>query len=563
MGHHSGRLSLLLLAGVLFAAPSEADLRKLLAAVPDDAEAALLIPNVNDLASGVSAFGKGAKITAWGGLTGPSLLAAIDFPYPTDGLDLAAGLVIYTREGDDEPGAILFPKDVAVWKRTVAAEDAADGLFRLGDEHSGWGAVRDGRIVVADEKERVATARWTGRVAEKTGSIAALDRAQVVAVVDVPAWKESVRGTIELFGTFVEMGMPADGEENEIAAMRAFFGAVGKGFADTVEDAERFAVGLRISGDAARLDVLTEFGGATGSAIEKAKGSGRELLRGLPASAAMVVMAFETATPIGAGSAWDELVREIIKLGASPETAETRAKVDEAVNAWSKVADSITGCSLAVGAAGSKFALFGQYFADNPAEAARRLDDYNRVTIGLNSYVKGATISNATEEIAGKRTSITSVTLDDSREEAAIIAAAYGTPLVIATAESAVGVGLAMGSDVAARRGIKELIEIKPDAGMATGTMGETARRSLSPRPLGVMLIDVAECARASMRVVQAMGLALPNIRFGPAGPIAMGVYIERRVVRLELHVPTSAVRSITEAVERLMGDEGEAPIEQ
>ncbi|MBK8913244.1 MAG: hypothetical protein IPM64_01355 [Phycisphaerales bacterium] len=565
MNRLSARLAMLLLAAAALVSPARADLKKLLAAVPDDAEAALLILNVNDLASGVSAFGKGAKITDWAGFTGPSLLAAIDFPYPTDGLDLAAGLVIYAREGDDEPAAILFPSDMAAWKRTVVAEDAADGLFKLGGDVAGWGALRDGRIIVAEEKERVSGAKFTGKFAEKAGSLAALERSQIIAVADVAAWRESVRGSFELLGTLIEMSMAAEAgaDEDDIAALKQIGKIVSEGALQALDDCDRVAIGVRFGGEAARCAVVAGFQGSTAREVGKLKAADRDILRGLPGGPALMVAAFETVEPMPSGSMWERLLGEFIKSGLKTQSAESVGKVEDAMKAWAKFSAQTTGTSVAVIPAGDRLAVISQHFSPNPAESARQIEEYNRLSSRLSRDMSGATIEESSEEVAGRRTAISTITFEDGSEEAAMISAVYGNPMFVAVAETPVGVGVAMGSGAAARRGIKDMIELKADAGLSTSTLGETLRRNLPPRPLAAVLLDVTEFARATMRIVQVMGLPVPNVRFGPSGPIAIGLYAEQGVLSLEVHVPTSAVRSISEAMERLMGEEEDTPIEQ
>lgn len=525
------------------------DVKKHLTTVPDDATLVLFVPSMNELASGLAAFGKSAKLDMLKGIDGAKLLDTMNFPYPVDGVDTAGPMMLAGKEEDPEPVIVITLKDAAAWKKAVDAEDASDGMLKFKGEHEGWARIKDNVCIIAQEKEQLVDAtKSTGKFASRFAKLKLSDKTACAVFIDVPGWKTPVNEGIDSFMALAEMGMAqAGGKEGEMAqaAMKTMMDFLKSVVAQT----ETFVVAARFDADGAHTDFITSFSdaGSVGEYLTKVEKTDANPLRGLPDKSWVATFGCEWKGG-GNTSVLEQMGRTMMKSMTSDLSEDDKKKIDEGLKKQSEMMRHVTGMNFAMAADDGKLTIVCHYLAKNSEEVFKLFADATRLTAPTMSMIGGMSLkSTITDEKIGDKPAIANrMAIDENSPQHEMIEKVYGKDLTMFAVPTSDGVAFAIAGESSARKAATALAESKPGADSANAN-AQKILSTLTARPQGVLILNVDEMIAMGTLFARNAGVPVPQMKKVNAGSAAGGLYLEKDAVRIELSVPAQVVRAIVE----------------
>lgn len=550
------------------AAPTTApapSVEAVLRCVPDDAHLVLVVPSLDGLVAGVAAFGRAIGSADMGDVKAADLLGPWVGP-AVAGLDPQGPVVLVLSADCDEPLLLARTGPGDSWTATtqpVVREGAT--LYDFGPNHCV--ATTRGEVVVFAREQRElrraldASGRRAARLANELRPLWGQDQAALW--VDVPGWRSRIDVQTTALWRGMQVGMATAGPDAEIGL--PIWNWMLEQFKRTLADAATATVGLRVGGDGLQLDARLTFQADTAAVryLAQVRRPERDLLRGLAAGPAPLVLAYEWEDSVPGSGLSDALARVIagmdsIKQKVGPEKLRAVMQMSAEVNR------KIPGCNAAFSLCpdGPGLLYWGLYLTtEGPAVQAemRHICELTPELVGAWGTFPAAMKRGAVETIAGVETDVYEFTFgsDESALEP-LMPAIYGHNPTLYMAPHREGVAYAFGPREHARERLAGLLA--PDAApLARDARVAAARRLLAPNPQGCLLLDLPALAATATTMLAQLGAPVP--RFEPpatdAALIGLSWYLEPQAVRAQLHVPAAPLKTLVRYAERIDKSDG------
>lgn len=543
------------------APPCEAVLR----CVPDDAHLVLVVPTLDGLVAGVAAFGRAigapeiSEIKA-ADLLGPWLGPAVA------GLDPQGPVVLVLSADCDEPLLLARAGPGESWTATtqpIVREGVT--LYDFGPDHC-VAATRGDVVVFARERGELrrtldASGRGAARLVNELRPL--WEQGQAALWIDVPGWRPRVDAQTTALWRGMQVGMAAAGPDAEIGL--PIWNWMLDQFKRTLADTATATVGLRVGGDGLHVDARLTFQPDTAAAryLAQVRRPKRDLLRGLAAGPAPLVLAYEWEDSVPGSGLSEALARVIagmdsIKQKVGPEKLQAVMQMSAEVNR--KIPGSSAVFSLCPDGPGLLY--WGLYLTSEGPTVRREMQHICELTPELVSAwgtFPAAMKGGAVETIAGVEADVYEFTFGgDESALQPLMPAIYGHNPTLYMAPHREGVAYAFGPREHARAQLAGLLA--PDAPPLAGDPRVTAvRRVLAPNPQGCLLLDLPALAATATTMLAQLGAPVPQ--FEPpatdAALIGLSWYLEPRAVRAQLYVPTAPLKALVRYAQRVDKSEG------
>lgn len=535
-----------------------ADVQQVLKRVPDDARLVFVVPSLERLEQGLTAFGSA---------TGARRLASLR-------IELVFRRLLGQRAGALRPGGPLalaragahrgsiligLRSPAAAWNDSEPAEVLADGsrLYELG-EHGYLAAVADGTVIIAREKAGVSgalhsTGVFAAGLPEQVSTL--LPRGDVILFADIPAWRSALQRQLRRIAVSACMGTALAGPDAEAGAQAVQW------FLEQMEqllgEAQGYVLALHFDDRGLYLQDRVTFaaGGKVAGYLSALRTPRRDLLRGLPSENAAVVFSAEWNVAAGTPSINEALVRVLLRMESLRE--QVGAEVfDAALQKSIEAQRHMSGYSGVIGttADGEHITFAGLYLTATGAAVQRNV----RTVCEMCPELMTAWGTFASAELEYAREHVGEVEADVYRcrgptadlQSPPVLQAFYGADSALYLAPHPEGVAYAMAPRAAARNRIKTLL-----AGQAPPLSSDARVRAvldrLSPDPQVCLLVDVPKTFNIVAALAADMGLSLPTLRArAEAAPLAgLAVYLEPSAIRSELFLPSQPIRAILKAL--------------
>jgi hypothetical protein len=541
------------------------EIAPLLKYVPDDTHLVLIIPKLNELVSGVSAFGR--AIGTEDLVITPDKLLAGPLNKRVGLVNTNGPLVLALSANSPDPLILAVLSDNRVLDPEGVTE-LAEGvrLLDLG-ENSYLAATRDGVAVIGRERGEVQRAligrgRSTERLLQSAGPL--LARHQLVIGIDVPPWQDSLRRKLDLVAQGAYMGLAAAGPD--AAAAVQIWKWIFEQIEMLVGQADTYGVALLVDGQGVFVEDRARFqtSGPVAQYLQGIRHPERDLLRGLPAGPAAVVFAAEWEPPPGAESIDQALVKAVLRT-ESLRARIGEEKFDAALQRSLEAYRNLTGYSgvMAPGPEGRGMCFTGLYLTSDGPTLQRKM----REVIELCPELMNAWGGMPAESVQRDRIALATGEADVYRfslsagnsQIAPALEALYGKDLEMLLAPHRAGVCFAMGPREEARRRIEAL-----SGAQAPPLTGEPRIRAalarFSPQPQFLLLLDMPQIARVMLGMAHEMGVPAPELAApDPPLPLAgLAFYVEGAELHSELFIPSAPLKFLINALQHAEHPGGE-----
>lgn len=534
--------------------------------VPDDAHLVLVVPTLDGLVAGVAAFGQAigsadmSEVKA-ADLLGPWLGPAVA------GLDPQGPVVLVLSADCDEPLLLARAGPGESWTATtqpVVHEGVT--LYDFGPDHC-VATTRGDVVVFARERGELrrtldASGRRAARLANELRPL--WEQGQAALWIDMPGWRSRIDVQTTALWRGMQVGMAAAGPSGEIG-LPIWNWMLGQ-FKRTLADAATATVGLRIGGDGLHVDARLTFQADTAAAryLAQVRRPERNLLRGLAAGPAPLVLAYEWEDSVPGSGLSEALARVIADMGSikqkvGPEKLQAVMQMSAEVNR--KIPGSSAVFSLCPDGPGLLY--WGLYLtSEGPAVQAevRHICELTPELVSAWGTFPAAMKRGPVETIAGVQTDVYEFTFgDETPALQPLMPALYGHNPTLYMAPHREGVAYAFGPREHARARLAGLLA--PDAApLARDPRVEAVRRVLAPSPQGCLLLDLPALAATATTMLAQLGAPVP--RFEPpatdAALIGLSWYLEPQAVRAQLFVPAAPLKALVRYAERIDKSESE-----
>lgn len=541
-------------------------LNAVLRSVPDDAHLMLVIPSLDGLVEGVAAFARATGAGDPAELTAASLLK----PWlgsAVAGLDTGGPVIVVLSAEHDEPLLLARVRCCEKWTRaTQPAPRAGVALYDFGPDGCMAATVGEVAVFAREHGELRRAIDAAGRCVERLGDEwrAVWSQRQALLWIDVQAWRPRIDSQMAIVARGMYMGMAAAGPDAEIGTQ--VWSWMFDQFKRTLGEAEIAGVGLRIGAAGVHVDGRVTFRPGTTAAryLDQVRRPGRDLLRGLPAGPAPLVMAYEWEDTAPGSGLNESLARAIagmdaLKQKVGHEKLQTVLRMSAEMNL--KVPGSNAVFSTCPDGPGLLY--WGLYLTSEGAAVQREMRRICELTPELVSAwgTFPAAMKHApSDRVAG--TEVDVYEFDFGSDAAAIqpiMHVIYGQNSTLYMAPHREGVAYTFGPREHARRKLAELLA--PDAAPLSGEARVAeVLRVLAPDPQGCLLVDLPAVLGAVTTLAAQFGLPAPPFEAPATTSTLAGLtwYLEPRAVRAELYVPAAPIKAVVRYAERIGATSGD-----
>lgn len=536
-------------------------LERVLKYVPDDANLVVVVPSIDGLAAGLSAFGKATGLPDVGDLTARQLLEKV-FDQNAEGLDPTGALVLALSAGHDEPLLLASLRSDESWKAatqpSVLQGDVL--LYEFGADRF-LAASAPGVAIFAREKAELRRALdSTGKLASRlsTDLLPLLGSRQVVVYVDVPAWTAEIDTHLGLVARGMSMGMAAAGPERE-ASMQIWNWLLER-LKRTVGDAQRYVGSVRVDAQGIFADsrVLFKPDCDMTRYLGQVRRPERDLLRGLPAGEDPLVMAYEWEEAPGAEGFSAAMSKALLSVGSLKEKLGAE-KLEAVVQQSIDLNHKVPGTSAVVdfGSEGKGLLYWGVYLTPESAAVQRQMRSLCQLTPEIMSAwgaFPAAMVPGTPEEIGGVAADVYQFNLDaESSPREPMMAALYGQNPTLYMAAHPDGLAYSFGPREDARRKLAALLS-RDAPPLSQDPRVRALFKTLSARPQLCVLADIPALAKSATAVAEQFGVPIPRLELSAANtPLAgFAFYLEAEAFHAELFVPAEPIKAIVKVVEGL-----------
>jgi hypothetical protein len=548
------------------ALPPQAE--RVLKYVPDDARLVVVVPSVDALATGLSAFGTAAGIPELADLTARRVLEK-SLDKSATALDTGGPLVLALSAGQDEPILIASLASEESWK--AATQPSALGndvlVYEFGPDRL-IAASTGGVALFARERGDLrrgldATGQFAPRFAAAVGPW--LAERQAVVYVDVTAWREELDTGISLAAQRIPGGMTMAGPDAEAGLQ--MFNWMLEGVKRLVLETRTFVASTRVDARGVLLDSRATFVPDSGVAryLAQVRRPQRDLLRGLPAGAGPVVMSYEWEEEPGAEGFSSTMTRALLgmeslkeKLGAE----QLEAVVKQSIDLNRKVPG--TSAVFGFGPAGKGVLYWGLYLTregDAVRRDVRKICELTPELLGAWGAFPAAMTPRAPEEVGGVTADVYELKIEaDASPRQPVVEALYGKEPMLLMAPHPEGVAYAFGPSEDARQKLAGLL--KPDSAPLSQDPHVTDLfKVLTPNPQLCVLADIPGLLTSVTGILEQFGLPIPSLEVsgGDTPWAGFTFYLDPATPRIEFFMPAAPIKTISKAVRELEGKPDEA----
>lgn len=536
--------------------------------VPDDAALVAIVPSVDALAAGLSAFGKAAGIPDLGEVTARGLLdKALD--KSAAALDPAGPLVLVLSAGHEEPILIAALESEESWKAATQPSVLRDDVrvYEFGTDRFVAASIGPVAIFAREKGELRRALDSTGQFVARFSTDAGpwLGQRHVVVYADVPAWKNEIEASFGLVAQRMSVGMVAAGPDAE--ASRQVGNWMLERLKRMVLEARTYVGSVRVDARGVFADSRALFppDSGVGRYLQQVHRPKRDLLRGLPAGDGPVVVALEWEEEPGAESFSEAMVKALVNM--EPLRQRIGAEKLEALARQSmELNRTVPGTSMVFGfsPAGKGLLYWGLYLT-REGEAVqrdmRRICELTPELMGAWGAFPAAMTPSTPEHVAGVAVDIYQFNFEvESSPRQPVVEALYGKSPTLYMAPHPQGVAYAFGPDADAREKLTRLL--KPDAAPLSRDPHVTNLfKILTPDPQMCILVDVPALLTSVAGLLEQFGVPLPPLELGDAqAPWAgLAFYLEPAAPRVEFFVPAEPIQAAVKALKELEGPTDEA----
>lgn len=544
--------------------PAEPGLERVLRHIPDDTHLLLLVPRIDKFASGVAAFG---KATGLGELAEFMPRSALDelLGKSSAAIDPAGPLAVALSATEEEPLLIAAVNLDAGWQGTTQPARLRDGtlVYEFGAERF-VATTTDGVAVFAREKGELrraleASGKFVDRLEPNPGG----DAHQVLVYVDVPAWRDVVGTQMAVLMQCMAMGMAASDPDAEIA-MRVWTWAQGQA-KKVLAEAQELRVTLRVDAEGVFLDERVTFNsdGAVAEYLKQVPRPKHELLRGLPAGSADVVLGYEWEEPAGTEGWNASLSRAMFEIESLKQKVGAD-KLETVVQRSIEMSRKVPGISMmfGFGTDGKGLAYSGVYLTSDARGVQRDLRSICELTPELMSAWGSFPMAMTPQEpetVAGVAADVYRFQFEGAgKPSQTMLQAVYGKDSSVYMAPHPAGLAFAFGQRDDARATLTRLLAA--DAPPLNRDERVTALlKRFAPQPQFCLLVDLPRIAKGIIGLVEHAGVPVPQISISdrPTPLAGLTFYLEPAAVRAEIFVPAEPIKVLRESAKDL-GDVAE-----
>jgi hypothetical protein len=525
---------------------------ELLRYIPDEAHLVLLIPNVEELAAGLNAFGK-----ATGADDLAELTPAAIFEEALEGsgaiLDPTGGLAVTMSATSDEPLVIARVKGEAEWRVSTRPTGLRAGVevFELGTNRC-VAAVCGSVAIFARDKgelrrgvnaEGANAKRWAPALSQLAG------RRDVLLLIDVPAWKTPLDTQVTLLAQGMKMGMAAAGPDSD-AAMLIWEWMLAQ-FRQTSAEARRFVGGLQVNADGVFADARLTFApdGSVGQYLARVKKPRGDLLRGLRAAGAAVVCGFEWEDPPEVEGVNEALSRAVLNI-ESLRARMGAERLEKLIKRSIELNDKVPGANLAVTLLpeGGGLMYWGTYLTPLGPEVQREFRAIFELSPELmNAWgtLPASVRVGVPEQVGNVKADVYEFDFGEGTALQPMLSAVYGTAPTLLMAPHPEGLAYVFGPRETARSQLARAVA--PAAAADEDPRLAAALGRLTGNPQMCFLLDVPVFFNALAGFVQQLGISAPPLDMPQTALplISAAVYFEDAALRAEAYVPAEPVKQL------------------
>lgn len=563
------------LVGLVFGATAtlfaDSSVERVLKHVPDDTGAVIIIPSLEGLSKGVSSFGKAVGIEEMEKFDAiknmnfedqlGSAVASVDLK--------GAFLITLTAEAEEGVG-IFEVTDPAALEKIEGATKGDDGVYSIkSDTQEKYFALSGKVAIFAENKTALQSAmKADGKFGETVRKTAGplLEKSQALAYVDAVALKSKFDEGFTTFEAMAPMMAGMMGPQGAAAGATITF-LVGE-IKSLAADSRAWVLAGRVGTDGFGITTLSAFkpDSKTAAYLKDVKAGKSDLLATLPDERGIFTMAYDFVAPTGSESMSEKLAKIMLPEMKFDDPAE-RERLEEAVKRSVESAKTVTGMSLTFGMTPEKSILTsGVMNTPDGAAVMKNYEAMNEMSQLMSKALGGGAMKwsiNSTKSTVGGAEAIVStieMQSDDPNVTNMLDMMYGGNKMTSIAAAGKNGVVYANGTTAAATAQTEKLLK-QSGPGMSGNSDVKAALASISPKPQGVVLVDLAMAFDYGMGIASKMGGgAVPNVKIDPAvkAMAAFGMYMEQDTAKIEMAVPSQTIKALMDAIKKMQsgGDE-------
>lgn len=540
----------------------DARLARVLGHVPANAHIVVVVPDVEALLTGISAFGTAVGSTTLADTQAEQLLGkALGAAVPA--LDLHGPLVVALPRGYADPLLITTIGCRGTWAGCARAKELPDGLtiYELGSQSFVGRAEGDIVIFARDSTDLRAATGNNSRFVQRFTEAASADigRREAIIYVDVAAAQADWSDRLGIVFQSVYLGMATSGADTEIAAL--MWNWMLEQVRTLLAETRTCIVALHIDREGIFAEARADFtpDGPIARYLRQVRPSKRDLFRGLPAGKAAFAFASEWEDSPGTVSLNEAMTRslfdsDVVRRQMGAESAQ-------------KLLDRCTQLNRMVPGASAAFSLrpksgmtyWGLYLTQRPDEALREMRAITELSpefLTAWGTFPAAMRPQPPLEVAGVIVDAYAFDVSATDLQAQpMMAGIYGEKPTLLIAPHPEGLAYAFGPAADVQGQLDDLLAPgKPM--LADDARVQALRSRLTAGAQSIMVVDVTMLVREGATMMASLGLPIPPMDFGDREePLAgFGFYLDRDAVRLEVFVPSQPIRTITDATRKAMG---------
>jgi len=554
--------ALALLCVPIAAVAAATPLEKLLGHVHEDDALVIVVPSMQGLTTGAAAFGKSIGVDSLSDLDARLLLEEIDLIDVADGLDVAGPVLLTLPAGLPNPTLLITIKDAAAWQKALGVPPGAAGIFPInGHGLARYAAIVDGVAILAGDEagvQRALSADGSAgkRLQARLGPLS--ETAQLVVHVEADRWQPMLAAATTALQLSMRAGMAASGQSDE-AALGVVEWIV-RCCMEVLSQTQSLTAAARVDaqGISAQATATFRAGGSAADYLGKVRKVRTSLLRGLPDDEDYwCISSLEWELPPGTrglDARWLEGL-----LSAQKGNVRLASEgFQKGLKATLAMYEQVTGYSVAMKRIPQRGLLVtGLYFSKQPQPVLDGLRCSMEISPELMDALGGgakARLDCRTELVGSVPAQVYEMTfIADDEQSRRVLNAIYGPTMVMWAVPHAEGVAYASGPADAAKTQLAQLLA--PDRPrLADNPRVSAAMRRLSPDPQACILLDLPRLVMFALDVGRAAGAPVPQIEppSRSADLVAVGGYLDQTTVRLEVHVPASAIEVLVRTVRTL-----------
>jgi hypothetical protein len=531
--------------------------------VPDDTHLAVVVPSVDALVVGLSAFGKATGLPDVAEVTARGLLDKV-LDQGAAALDTTGPLLLALTAGHDEPLLIAALKSDESWKAatqpTVLRDDVL--LYEFGPDRYVAASV-GGVAIFAREKAELrraldATGAFGPRLVREAGAL--LSQRQVVFYADVTAWQDTIDTRLDLVAQATSVGMVAAGPEGE-ASLQVWNWMLER-LKRMLVDGQVYVGSGRVNAQGVFVDSRATF--KPDSSVERylkeLRRPKHDLLRGLPAGEGPIVMAFEWEEAPGAEGFNAALAKALMNMESIRQKVGAE-KLEAVLQQSVEMNRKVPGASAVFGFSpeGQGLLYWGLYLTQEGGPVQREMRRLCELTPELMSAwgaFPAAMTPSAPEEVAGVAADVYQFNFEaqDSPRQP-MVEMLYGKNPALYMAPHPEGVAYAFGPREEARARLARLLN-REAAPLSKDPRVVDLFKVLTADPQMCILADIPGILRSAAGLLEQVGLRLPTLELGAAQTPLAGFtfYLEPAAPRVELFVPAEPIKALVDIVKELEG---------